>query len=82
MIRRRPIRRRRGIPIDADRCAWDRIQRDGELLPDRCKKPRKRGYRYCTGHLNQVWAENYAASQAGKALPHRRVAADPEQVAG
>ncbi len=51
MTRRRLIRRRQGIPIDADRCAWDRVQRDGELLPDRCQRARKYGYQYCAGHL-------------------------------
>ncbi len=54
MTRRRLIRRRRGIPIDADRCAGDRVQRDGELLPDRCQRARLRGYQYCAGHLKQV----------------------------
>jgi len=82
VTRRPPIRRRRGIPVDADRCAWDRVLRPGELLPDRCRKPRSRGYRYCAGHLKQVWTENYAAAQAGKKLPHSRVAPDREPVAG
>ncbi len=54
MTRRPPVRRRRRIPIDADRCAWAQVQRTGELLPDRCQRPRKYGYQYCASHLKQV----------------------------
>ena len=75
VTRRAPIRRMRasGLPIDADRCAWDDVLRTGELLPDRCQRPRRRGYQYCGGHLKQVWAENFAASEAGEVLPHGKV---------
>ncbi len=73
MTRRPPIRRVGGIPIDADRCAWAQVERPGELLPDRCQRPRKYGYQYCAGHLHQVWADNFVAAEAGEPLPHRKV---------
>ena len=73
MTRRQPIRRVRGIPIDADRCAWAEVERPGELLPDRGQRPRKYGYQYCAGHLHQVGADNFAAGEANEPMPHGRV---------
>ena len=51
MVRRPKVDRlASGIPVWPERCKAT-VQRRGELLPDRCRRPRLRGLAWCRQHV-------------------------------
>ena len=61
MPRRKVQRHPNGLPVDFDRCDWE-VEREGELFFDRCRRPRKLGYVFCTQHIKMAKERNVAAS--------------------
>ncbi len=55
MIRRPPVKRSKGIPVDHDRCIYTiAIPRGGEMFAGPCLRPRLRGHAYCSQHRGLV----------------------------